>query len=244
MSGKKAKSLRREINKFSNIKKVQSVDKSFIELKLPPIEKRKDIINNIFKNGILEVYHQIDSIIAANAPFLNFSCKKGCDYCCYGPVEIYHIEAKYISDNLNNIKIKENCKIFDREKYQREVFYEGNYFRKCPFLKNHECSIYNFRPFICRIFNSLSDSSICKKAYEDSIKNNKYLGNLIRGEYKINALGIFEESEGKDNNGNNLLDFGNEFINAMHVMITVLNDTQYRNREGSKGDIRDYFDDI
>jgi Fe-S-cluster containining protein len=244
MSGKNAKKKRMEARR-SNIENQEKFNnKLCVELHIPSIEKRADIINNIFTKGVSEVYHQIDEIIKINAPFLKYSCKKRCDYCCYGPVEIYYIEAKYISENAN-VKIKENFKIFNREEYQQKIFFEGNYFKKCPFLKNKECSIYEFRPFICRIFHSMSDPEICKEAYNDSTENKeKYLINLINKKYKIDIVGHFEESERYDNLGNKLLDFKNEFLTGLYVMIAILNDSKCSEQKGSKGDIRDYFDEI
>jgi Fe-S-cluster containining protein len=61
-------------------------------------------------------------------------CRKGCDQCCMNfnllPVEFYSI--------LNSIKGK-----------KIEIQLTGND-EDCPFLVNHSCQIYEFRPLICR----------------------------------------------------------------------------------------------
>ncbi len=61
-------------------------------------------------------------------------CRKGCDMCCedFGllPVEFYAIKELGGDALLNEIK----------------DFGPG----ECPFLTNHACAIYGFRPIICR----------------------------------------------------------------------------------------------
>lgn len=62
-------------------------------------------------------------------------CKKGCDLCCMDysifPIEFYYIKSKLESEGLPALE-----KITDE--------------KSCVFLKNHECTIYNHRPIICR----------------------------------------------------------------------------------------------
>jgi Fe-S-cluster containining protein len=64
-------------------------------------------------------------------------CKVGCDKCCenYGllPVEFYAIRAKMYGE----------VKRFEPVEDEIE---EG----RCPFLKESMCTIYNYRPIICR----------------------------------------------------------------------------------------------
>jgi len=61
-------------------------------------------------------------------------CKKGCDECCMNfrllPVEFYSI--------LNSVK---------KEEIKTNVSGDNE---ECPFLIDHSCQIYEFRPMICR----------------------------------------------------------------------------------------------
>ena len=61
-------------------------------------------------------------------------CKKGCDQCCMN-FNLLPIEFEYIQKNL--------------KKKHRELAPTSNN-DECKFLINHICSIYEFRPIICR----------------------------------------------------------------------------------------------
>src|SRR5690554_398111 len=64
-------------------------------------------------------------------------CTKGCDLCCMDysilPVEFSYIEKELISEGFKPVKPSTEA---------------AN--ETCVFLKNHECSIYEHRPVICR----------------------------------------------------------------------------------------------
>ena len=72
-------------------------------------------------------------------------CQKGCSSCCEkGDYPLSQIELKYLMqgyislENDTKIKIQSNIKNFKK----------GG---KCPFLINSECSVYSYRPIICRV---------------------------------------------------------------------------------------------
>lgn len=62
-------------------------------------------------------------------------CKKGCDLCCMD-YSIFPIEFFYIKSKLKNTELP--------------AFDEKDKSGSCVFLKNHECTIYEHRPIICR----------------------------------------------------------------------------------------------
>ncbi len=72
-------------------------------------------------------------------------CKKGCCYCCQeGDYPISELELQYLMqgyinlDNSKKLSIQENITNIKKGK-------------QCPFLLNNECSIYDYRPIICRV---------------------------------------------------------------------------------------------
>ncbi len=66
-------------------------------------------------------------------------CGKGCDLCCLDfsvfPVEYYYIKEQ-MNHSVSNLLCKENGE-------------PGNS-KWCALLNNHACSIYPYRPYICR----------------------------------------------------------------------------------------------
>ena len=72
-------------------------------------------------------------------------CKRGCTFCCEnGDYPLSQLELEYLMQGYialdNNIKIQVQNNIKNMQK--------GG---KCPFLIKNECSVYNYRPIICRV---------------------------------------------------------------------------------------------
>jgi Fe-S-cluster containining protein len=72
-------------------------------------------------------------------------CKSGCSFCCEkGDYPISRIELEYLMkgfislDNETKIKVQNNIK---------NIVKGG----ECPFLINKKCSVYFYRPIICRV---------------------------------------------------------------------------------------------
>jgi Fe-S-cluster containining protein len=81
-------------------------------------------------NDITEKMHQIHSG--------HMTCKNGCDSCCID-FSIFPVEFYFILNHLKNKKT-EFGKHHDKN--------------TCKFLKNHSCTIYPFRPIMCRTHGS------------------------------------------------------------------------------------------
>lgn len=79
-------------------------------------------------------------------------CKKGCSWCCRVPVDVSAIEVQYIHDKTG-INCNELEKGLDWSREPDKT--------KCPFLKNDCCSIYEARPFNCRVFASMDSPDYC-----------------------------------------------------------------------------------
>lgn len=98
----------------------------------------------------------IDKIFEYQKEYL--CCKKGCSYCCKrGDYPISEIEFNYIMigfdklDDLTKDIIKQNI-----EKIKSETDTDSYI---CPFLINNNCSIYNYRPIVCRTFGVLTEDA-------------------------------------------------------------------------------------
>ena len=83
-------------------------------------------------------------------------CKKGCSMCCeQGQYPCSKLEYEFLSigfgtlDEDTRLQIVQN--ILELKEQQKNCKDE-KFFYRCPFLINNECSIYKFRPIICRTF--------------------------------------------------------------------------------------------
>lgn len=112
-----------------------------------------DIVEKIYKTA--DYYYQ--KMVAPDAV-----CKKGCSWCCRVPVDVSAIEVQYIYDKTGH-------KSLDLERghwWHREPDKT-----KCPFLVDDCCSIYEARPFNCRVFATVDDPIYC---VDGSVKHDIY----------------------------------------------------------------------
>jgi Fe-S-cluster containining protein len=90
-------------------------------------------------------------------------CKKGCSYCCrQGDYPISKIEYDYLMSGFE--KLDENIKIKIRESIEKAKQGDRESYT-CPFLIDNCCSIYNYRPFVCRTFGVLTEDSSGNPAF-------------------------------------------------------------------------------
>jgi uncharacterized protein len=94
-------------------------------------------------NKLKMLYSEIDIIYSHLGKMI--VCDRGCSHCCYQDIAISELEVEYI---LKNTKAKR----------VRPEIVPNALNGPCPFLKNHKCSIYLFRPFLCRRHVSLANS--------------------------------------------------------------------------------------
>lgn len=100
-------------------------------------------------------------------------CSKGCAHCCSIDVSTTLIEAELISHEIG-------------KEINLKAFSYGNA-SPCPFIgNNNECTIYNVRPFHCRIFYTLDNPLYCKTNEQHQVYG-YHSGQYANKFYKIGA---------------------------------------------------------
>jgi Fe-S-cluster containining protein len=107
------------------------------------------------------------------SPPLN--CKEGCSYCCCKPGVLTSIPEflrilKYIKSTFSADAIS----TLNEHARQYAAQMEGRSFNDlvdesvpCPLLVDGRCSVYEFRPLVCRGYNS-TNVNACRRAHEDT----------------------------------------------------------------------------
>jgi len=91
------------------------------------------------------------------------TCKKGCSNCCYIHVDISEEEAKLILEYCREEGIEIDWPRLKKQKrYNMETYFNApKDIRRCVFLENDLCKIYQYRPMNCRKMYSLDDPKKC-----------------------------------------------------------------------------------
>ena len=122
--------------------------------------------------GKLEVvkhaHTYIDKILNSTDLFEKASCNNSCSFCCHSKIFMSLIESEYIKFVIKELNIKPNKK---RSKIQNSTNEDKIKWinKACPYLLDENskgirlCSIYEFRPIVCRTHNSLEESKYCNK---------------------------------------------------------------------------------
>lgn len=89
-----------------------------------------------------ELDKRIESYFKAHSDFV--CCKAGCSACCEkGDYPISDIELEYLMLGFANLNM-------DKKRQVQDNFKKMEKGGKCPFLLDNLCSIYKYRPIICR----------------------------------------------------------------------------------------------
>lgn len=150
----------KDLEKFLDVHKEQLVK---LSMEYTPV------FIELFKShgiqGVVEsAYQTLDDINEKSGLNERSTCSSGCHFCCYGEIFVGEFEASYICSFIDQFKIpinkehveKQTSKPFHRLKYAD---------KKCSMIDSEgKCSIYNIRPFICRIHNSSVDPKRCDES--------------------------------------------------------------------------------
>ena len=121
-------------------------------------------------------------------------CKNGCNHCCHLQVEMTAPEARLAFDYAKEKGIE-----IDEAQLDRQIPFEKVsgaewtrklpiHHRKCVFLKNGSCAVYEYRPLVCRKYNSISDPKNCDTTKGASKVGRTYWWNIEAMTIAINSL--------------------------------------------------------
>lgn len=171
-------------------KKYYIIDKTlyqeYLEMIFGFLDFHMDKDYNLCLKDYPNLLYYIDKL--SNLFLISTDCHKGCDGCCYMPVAVTEFEADYIKQHITQNwtpkqKSDLHSKIQKIKQEHKEIF-EFDYiisknnkstFLPCLFLENGCCSIYPYRPAICRTYMSFSPSEICKEVQLNLNKDVKIL---------------------------------------------------------------------
>lgn len=159
---------------------------------------------NNHSNKLKEFYNHLDTINSnTDNTYPDIQCKTQCNRCCkfYGSPEIFDFEweniKSYINENfsINDIKrIKRKLEDgLNNLKNSTDSLVNSESFFECPFIYKNKCSIYENRPFICRVFGYTKENNKILTCSEElnrweTILNSIDLGDLPQKEKLQNIL--------------------------------------------------------
>lgn len=107
-----------------------------------------------YKEYLSLIDSKISKFFSMQKPYI--FCKKGCSFCCQkGEYPCSSLEFQFLYEGFNELDntlkniILEKA---DKIKNTKNEFKEKKFLYECPFLIDGACSVYNYRPLICRTF--------------------------------------------------------------------------------------------
>lgn len=133
---------------------------------------------------------KLDEYFKSHASLL--CCKKRCSVCCErGDYPISELELKYLMQGFLSLENELKSQVQDNFKNIKK----GG---TCPFLINKECSIYPYRPIVCRVHglayllkNRVVKLPYCTnegKNYSNLYKNGEFIGNPIEENLETHSI--------------------------------------------------------
>lgn len=147
------------------------VNKSGPFLKL--VERYRQLYNFINKSSpnklalAVTIHEQIDDFskdFFENPLQDKPSCNKGCSFCCYNFISVSKSEAKLLAHSIKdkNLSIDKTQLLIQSRHTDEHRWSKLEYKdRRCVFLKNNECSVYENRPASCRNYFVTSNPESC-----------------------------------------------------------------------------------
>lgn len=124
-----------------------------------PARNRADNASVHSKLG--RIYALVDEFSAHRAPYV--ACKQGCSDCCRMNVQISNLEAARIAAATGR-----RARTLARSVRHEDGKFAGE---ACPFLVDGSCSIYAYRPYVCRNHASFDvDAYWCEPGRMQTVK--------------------------------------------------------------------------
>lgn len=153
-----------------------------------------------------------DAVEVVRKQGVRFACGKGCNYCCSTRVEVLPAEVFYIAKKLKEKKADDLPQLIEALEQHAEKAHGvrmENYKIPCPLLKDGICSIYSYRPFMCRKFNSV-DVEPCEE----------HLASIPEADALVMMTAAIGHSAGLAYKGKGLSSIPHEFGQALLVALT------------------------
>ncbi|MEI8390654.1 MAG: YkgJ family cysteine cluster protein [bacterium] len=113
---------------------------------------------------LAKLTEEINSYFDEQKDFIK--CSAGCGICCTkGYYPLFELEYKYLKkglelhfsqEKIKNLQDKAHEIYKNRQNFLKNDSNVHNFFYVCPFLENDKCSIYSYRPIICRTYGLIS----------------------------------------------------------------------------------------
>lgn len=107
----------------------------------------------------------------ARADGVRFACRAGCNFCCHEPVPVSLLEVIDLAVTVKaNMTPDQRRSLAERGRAYRMSRRHGTSLQPCPFLEGGLCSIYEWRPLVCRGRHS-TDAKVCESRLHGSATN-------------------------------------------------------------------------
>jgi Fe-S-cluster containining protein len=114
-----------------------------------------------------------DAAVTAAHDVGSLACRSGCDWCCHFTIDVRAAEVFAIHDFVESrfseearsrvyAEVESNSRLFASLSEDARALQNV----KCPFLVDHQCSIYAVRPQSCRNYHA-TNSVGCEQSYRD-----------------------------------------------------------------------------
>lgn len=92
------------------------------------------------------------------------TCKAGCSFCCHDEITATNYELEYLEKNAKKLGITPNRRRLKKQNRITDFKALSWKDKACSFLGDDgNCTVYEFRPIVCRNHNSIDEVSKCDK---------------------------------------------------------------------------------
>lgn len=129
-------------------------------------------------------------------------CKPGCSICCeWGDYPFSQLEMEYAISGFKTLNDDEKAVIASRInklKVQKAFSINMHFMYECPFLVDKKCSIYEYRPIVCRTHGFMysykdKDGNVTNKCAE-CVKKGLNYSNVYDSEKEMISMQLWAES--------------------------------------------------